>query len=93
MNTKGHYLRYRTTEQSPYIKVFYTIHYGFNCVNMTIFAKNKISEQFSLFINSRVKLNIDRRKYDTIIKLQIDTTQFKYEYELHQFIDSIFKYS
>ena len=93
MAIKGKYAKCKNKLTNQRVNVFYTITVGFNCAVITIYAKHKQSKGFSFMMNGHVRfLSFRESKYETIIKLEIDTTQFKHPYELCAHINDMFLY-
>ena len=93
MAIKGKYAKCKNKLTNQRVNVFYTITVGFNCAVITIYAKHKQSKGFSFMMNGHVRfLSFKESKYETIIKLEIDTTQFKYPCELCAHINDMFSY-
>ena len=93
MKIKGNYVYCKNKQTNQRTKVFYTVSFHFNSAVITIFAKNKQSKGYSFMMNGHTKfLSFSENKYGTIIKLQVDTTQFKSEYKFYDWVNNLFSY-
>ena len=93
MKIKGNYAFCKNKQTNQRTKVFYTVIICFNSAVITIFAKHKQSKGYSLMMNGHTRfLSFSENKYGTFIKLSVDTTQFKSQYDFNKWIGDMFSY-
>ena len=93
MAGRGKYAFCKNALTDERVKVFYVVTLYFNEAVLTIYAKHKQSKGFSFMMNGHVHfLSFEKNKYETIIKLSVDTTQFKCEYQLYDWVNDMFSY-